>query len=136
MYSALQSKVVDAQENPLAIVETAKLYEVQSYCSLTNHMWDGFWFLANKDAWEALPADIKASVTKNINAAAVAERADVATLTTSLQADLSGKGLKFNTVDAAAFRDKLKAAGFYTEWKGKYGAAAWEILEASVGSLG
>src|SRR6476659_9738971 len=78
--SALQSKVCDAQENPLAVIETAKLYEVQTYCSLTNHMWDGFWFLANKANWDALPADTQASITKNINAAGLAERADVAKL--------------------------------------------------------
>ena len=38
VYSALQTKVVEGQENPLAIISTAKLYEVQKYCSLTNHM--------------------------------------------------------------------------------------------------
>src|ERR1700751_2924539 len=42
VYSALQTRVVEGQENPLAIISTAKLYEVQKYCSLTNHMWDGF----------------------------------------------------------------------------------------------
>ena len=47
VYSALQTHIVDGQENPLAIVDTAKLYEVQKYLSVTNHMWDGFWFLAN-----------------------------------------------------------------------------------------
>ena len=52
-YSALQTRVVDAQENPLAIIQTAKLYEVQKYCSMTNHMWDGFWFLGNRRAWES-----------------------------------------------------------------------------------
>jgi tripartite ATP-independent transporter DctP family solute receptor len=51
VYSALQTKVVEGQENPLAIISTAKLYEVQKFCSLTNHMWDGFWFLANRRAW-------------------------------------------------------------------------------------
>ena len=59
-YSALQTKVVDGQENPLAVISTAKLYEVQKYCSLSNHMWDGFWFLANRRAWERLPADLQA----------------------------------------------------------------------------
>ena len=43
VYSALQTKIVEGQENPLAIISTAKLYEVQKFCSLTNHMWDGFW---------------------------------------------------------------------------------------------
>lgn len=136
VYSALQSKVVDGQENPLAIVETAKLYEVQQFCSLTNHMWDGFWFLANRRSWEALPENIRGIVTKHINAAAVAERADVEKLSEGLQAQLSQRGMKFNAVDPAPFREKLKSAGFYTEWKGKFGDAAWATLEASVGNLG
>ena len=38
-YSSLQTKVVDGQENPLAIVSIAKLYEVQKFCSMTNHIW-------------------------------------------------------------------------------------------------
>ena len=59
VYSALQTKIVEGQENPLAIISTAKLYEVQKFCSLTNHMWDGFWFLANRRAWDALPADAR-----------------------------------------------------------------------------
>ena len=59
VYSALQTKIVEGQENPLAIISTAKLYEVQKYCSLTNHMWDGFWFLANRRAWEKLPEDVR-----------------------------------------------------------------------------
>jgi tripartite ATP-independent transporter DctP family solute receptor len=135
VYSALQSKIVDAQENPLAIIETAKLYEVQSFCSLTNHMWDGFWLLANKANWDALPKDIQAIVAKHLNAAGIAERADVAALTVNLQTELSAKGMKFNTVDAALFRDKLKNAGFYKEWEAKFGKEAWATLEAAVGSL-
>jgi TRAP-type transport system periplasmic protein len=136
VYSALQTKVVDAQENPLAIIETAKLYEVQGYCTLTNHMWDGFWFLANKNNWDQLPKDMQAVVQKHINKAAVAERADVAVLTTTLQQQLTAKGMKFNTVDAAPFRDKLKSAGFYQEWQKKFGPAAWATLEGAVGALG
>src|SRR5215211_7399082 len=65
-YSALQTKVADGQENALAIVAVGKLYEVQKYCSLTNHMWDGFWFLASRRAWEKLPTNLKEIVSKNI----------------------------------------------------------------------
>ena len=65
VYSALQTNVVDGQENPLAIISTAKLYEVQKYCSLTNHMWDGFWMLGNRRAWERLPPDMQATVAKH-----------------------------------------------------------------------
>jgi tripartite ATP-independent transporter DctP family solute receptor len=135
VYSALQTKIVDGEENPLAIISTAKLYEVQKYCSLTNHMWDGFWFLANQRAWEALPDDVRAIVGKNINAAALKERDDVAKLNASLQQDLTSKGMAFNRPEPAPFRDKLRSAGFYTEWKGKYGDEAWGLLEQSVGKL-
>src|SRR6201986_4120309 len=135
VYSALQTRIVEGQENPLAIISTAKLYEVQKYCSLTNHMWDGFWFLANRVAWERLPQDMRGIVAKNINAAGLKERDDVAKLNANLQQDLAGKGLVFNSLDPAPFRDKLRAAGFYTEWKGKYGDEAWGILEKSVGKL-
>jgi tripartite ATP-independent transporter DctP family solute receptor len=62
VYSALQTKIVEGQENPLAIISTAKLYEVQKFCSLTNHMWDGFWFLANRRAWEKVPEDVRAII--------------------------------------------------------------------------
>jgi tripartite ATP-independent transporter DctP family solute receptor len=135
VYSALQTRIVDGQENPLAIISTAKLYEVQKYCSLTNHMWDGFWFLANKAAWERLPADMRGIIAKHINEAGVNERADVAKLNANLQQELVGKGLVFNAVDAAPFRDKLRSAGFYIEWKRKYGEEAWAILEKSAGKL-
>jgi tripartite ATP-independent transporter DctP family solute receptor len=135
VYSALQTKIVDGQENPLAIISTAKLYEVQKYCSLTNHMWDGFWFLANRAAWERLPEDIRTIVAKNINEAGVKERDDVAKLNATLQQDLANKGLVFNKLDPAPFREKLRSAGFYTEWQKKFGDEAWAILEKSVGKL-
>lgn len=135
VYSALQTKVVEGQENPLALISTAKLYEVQKYCSLTNHMWDGFWFLANRRAWEKLPADVRDIVAKNINAAAVKEREDTAKLNATVRQELSGKGLLFNQPDVTPFREKLRSAGFYSEWKGKYGDQAWTLLEKSVGKL-
>jgi tripartite ATP-independent transporter DctP family solute receptor len=135
VYSALQTKIVDGQENPLAIISTAKLYEVQKYCSMTNHMWDGFWFLANKSAWDKLPPDLQTIVAKHINAAGLKERADVAELNASVQRDLASKGMAFNQPDAAAFREQLRKAGFYKEWAGKYGDEAWGIFERAVGKL-
>lgn len=135
VYSALQTRIVDGQENPLAIIATAKLYEVQKYCSLTNHMWDGFWFLANKRAWDKLPPDLQTIVARHVNDAGMKERADVAELNASLQKELAGKGLTFNQPDAAAFRAQLRKAGFYSEWKSKYGDEAWALLEGGAGKL-
>jgi len=136
VYSALQTKVVEGQENPLAIIATAKLYEVQKYCSLTNHMWDGFWFLANKKAWERLPEDLRTIVAKHINAAGMNERVDVAALNATVQKDLASKGLVFNQPKTDSFRERMRKAGFYAEWKAKFGDEAWALLERSTGKLG
>ena len=135
VYSALQTKVVEGQENPLSIISTAKLYEVQKYCAMTNHMWDGFWFLANKKAWERLPADLRTIVARHIEAAAMKERADVAALNAGLQKELTDKGMVFSEPNPDAFRDHLRKAGFYSEWKGKYGDEAWALLEKASGKL-
>jgi TRAP-type C4-dicarboxylate transport system substrate-binding protein len=78
---------------------------------------------------------VRATVAKNINAAGVKERDDVAKLNATLQQELTSKGLVFNRPDPAPFRDKLRSAGFYTEWKNKYGDEAWGLLEKSVGKL-
>lgn len=135
VYSALQTKIVDGQENALALISTAKLYEVQKYCSLTHHMWDGFWFLANPQAWGKLPEDVRSIVARNINATGINERADVARLNASLRQELTSKGLVFNQPDISPFREKLRSTGFYAEWKKKYGDQAWALLEKSVGKL-
>jgi len=135
VYSALQTKIVDGQENPLAVIDAAKLYEVQTYCSMTNHMWDGFHFLANRRAWDALPPDARIIVARELDRSAIEERTDVAALNAQLRDKLKTGGLTFNDVDPAPFRETLKRAGFYAEWHGKYGDEAWRVLEDAVGAL-
>ncbi|QTL03565.1 TRAP transporter substrate-binding protein [Aquabacter sp. L1I39] len=135
VYSSLQTRIVDAQENPLPIIQVAKLYEVQKYCSLSNHIWDGYWFIANGRAWRELPADLQKVVSGAINDAGLAQRGDIKKLNENVQSDLESKGLTFNKVDPASFRQKLRDNGFYTEWKGRFGDEAWALLEGAVGKL-
>ena len=135
VYSALQTHIVDGQENALSLIESAKLYEVQKYCSMTNHMWDGYWLLSNRRAFEKLPKDVQEIVTREMNRGAVEEREDLAKASVQTRSALESKGLVFNDVDAAAFRDKLRIEGFYKEWRGKYGEDAWHVLEDSVGQI-
>ncbi len=131
VYTALQTGVVDGQENPLAILSNFKLWEVQNHVSMTNHMWDGFWMLANRRAWGGLPEDLQAIVAENFNSSAVEQRADIEALNASLQGELEGNGMAFNTPDPAPFQAKLVEAGFYDEWQQTYGEEAWAILEAT-----
>jgi TRAP-type C4-dicarboxylate transport system substrate-binding protein len=135
VYTSLQTKVVDAQENPLPIIQVAKLYEVQKHCALSNHIWDGFWFIANGRAWNGLPDDVKKIVGDAINDAGMKQREDIKTLNATVQVDLQSKGLAFNKTNPDSFRAKLRDAGFYKEWKERFGADAWGLLEGAVGGL-
>jgi hypothetical protein len=65
----------------------------------------------------------------------VKQREDVKALNDSVQADLQAKGLAFNKANPDSFRAKLREAGFYKEWKEKFGADAWGLLEKEVGAL-
>ncbi|RDW13385.1 ABC transporter substrate-binding protein [Paracoccus thiocyanatus] len=134
-YTALQTGVVDAQENPLSTVDVGKLYEVQNYCSLTNHMWDGFWLLSNARSWNALPEDLQQIVERNFSQSAMDERADLAVLNSNLRTGLEEHGLAFNEPDPAPIREVLRSAGFYKEWQAKFGDEAWGALEGVTGQL-
>lgn len=136
VYTALQTKVVEGQENPLAIIATARLYEVQKSCSLTGHVWDGYWVLGNKRSFARLPADLQQIVMREIDKSATEQRADIAALSTSLTSDLKAKGINFVNVSQDDFRSKLAGTSFYADWKAKYGATAWELLEKVSGKLG
>jgi TRAP-type transport system periplasmic protein len=136
VYTSLQTKVVDGQENPLSIIDAGKFYEVQKFCSISNHSWDGHWIVFNGDAWKRLPDDIKTVVARAFNDGAVAQRAELAGMNNTLQADLEKKGLVFNVAETQSFRDMLTKAGFYKEWREKLGAEVWALLEQQVGKLG
>jgi TRAP-type transport system periplasmic protein len=135
LYSALQTKVVDGQENPLVQIDTYRLFEVQKYCSMTGHVWDGNWLIANGRKWTSLPKDGQEVIARCFDDAAVKQREDIVQLNTSLEKSLKDKGMIFNYPDKAPFRDALQKAGFYAEWKTKYGADAWAKLEQYCGVL-
>lgn len=134
IYAAAKSGEIDGQENPLAVIDGFKLYEVQHYCSLTSHMWSGFNLLANMAVWRRLPEESRASIERNGAKYAKLQRADNIALTARLQDDLARRGMIFNTADVSGFRPLL--ADFYRRWKDRFGARAWATLESHVGKLG
>src|SRR6266702_8884362 len=135
LYSALQTHIVEGQENPLAQVSTGKLYEVQKYCALSNHCWSGYRIVANRRVLSSLPADLLAIVNDSFDAAAIEERADLQEMDRSLPAERAGKGMTFNKPDPVQFRAALVKASFYTQWQKTYGAEAWARLEQYTGRL-
>jgi TRAP-type transport system periplasmic protein len=135
VYSALQTGVVDGQENPLILIDVAKLYEVQKYCSLTNHQWAGYHVAFNMAAWKRLPPDLQALCEREFDAAALLERQDWINDNKTVEDKLKAKGLIFNQPDTKPFREILLKTGFYPEMKKRMGEPGWGLLEKYVGKL-
>jgi tripartite ATP-independent transporter DctP family solute receptor len=133
LYQVCKDRTVDGQTDPLGLILLMKLYEVQTYLSLTNHWWSGFTFIANAQAWKALPPDIQAVINKHAEAAALAQRKDIEQLNAGALDALRSKGMIVNEADTSGFRKPLGA--FYARWKENYGAKAWALLETRVGKL-
>jgi len=78
---------------------------------------------------------LKTIVTRAFNEGGLQQRDDLRKLNESLQAELAGKGMAFNTAAPDSFRAQLQKSGFYAEWKNKFGAEAWSLLEATAGKV-
>jgi C4-dicarboxylate-binding protein DctP len=64
VYQALQTGVVDGQENTWSNIYTQKMHEVQKYATVTNHGYIGYVVVVNKKFWDALPAEVRDQLTK------------------------------------------------------------------------
>lgn len=78
---------------------------------------------------------MRAIVNREFDRAADVQRADIARLSQTLRGDLTAKGMVFNDVDVKPFQAALAKTSFYSDWKAKYGAEAWGLLEHSSGKL-
>jgi TRAP-type transport system periplasmic protein len=134
MYDALKAREFDGQSDPLGVVQSLKLYQVQACLSLTSHWWSGFTLLAHGATWEKLPADIKWVVERNVEAFARRQRVDVEKVNVAGEMVLRKRGMKINRVDTASIRAKL--GGFYTRWQAKFDPATWRTLKAYADGLG
>jgi TRAP-type transport system periplasmic protein len=133
MYDALKERRFDGQSDPLGVVLSLKLYEVQNYLSLTGHWWSGFTLLANADAWAALPRDIQEVAERNAEIFALLQRQDTEAINAAGAAELERRGMKVNTADTESFRARL--GPFYARWRERAGLAAWRLLETYAGEI-
>ncbi|WP_315836621.1 TRAP transporter substrate-binding protein [Bradyrhizobium prioriisuperbiae] len=136
LYSALQTRIADGMENSLVQFDALKIYEVQQYCALTRHSWDGLWVMSNTRAWDAMPGEQRDLITRHFDAAVLSQHDDFAKQDIALKAELGAKHLRFNDVDRAQFVQALDRANYYRDWKAKFGPEAWAKLEKYTGPLG
>ena len=133
MYDALKQRRFDGQSDPLGVVLSLRLYEVQTYLSLTGHWWSGFTLLANAGAWAALPRDIQEIVESNVEKFALLQRQDTEAINASGAAELARLGMTVNPADTESFRARL--GPFYARWREKAGPESWRLLEIYAGGL-
>jgi tripartite ATP-independent transporter DctP family solute receptor len=136
LYTSLQTHVVDAQENPLVLINQQKFFEVQKYVSLSDHIWSGYWTLVNPDVWAKMGPGIQAIVQKELATATLAARNDTALLNVAVRDQLTRRGMVFNDVDKQSFKQKLTDAKYYDRWKTEFGPVAWTALEKYANKLG
>lgn len=135
LYDALKTRRLQAQENPLAILDSLGLHEVVTHVSLTSHMWSGFNIIGNLPFWNALPDDVRDIVLRNVKRHVGRQRSHTVALNEALAISLRERGLRFNTANTDSFRQRL-AGGFYRQWKDELGTRIWNLLEIEVGKLG
>jgi tripartite ATP-independent transporter DctP family solute receptor len=135
LYTSLQTHVVDAQENPLLLIDQQKFYEVQKYVSMSDHIWSGYWTLINQDVWNRMPKDIQTIITREMSASTLASRNDMANKNQAVRDQLTRRGMIFNEVDKDSFKKKLVDANYYVRWKAEFGPTAWAALEKYANKL-
>jgi TRAP-type transport system periplasmic protein len=133
-YAALQTHLVDGQENPYNQIEDQHFYEVQKYLSVMDAIWSGTHFYCNNDAWKALPANIQAVVERNVLIYGGRTSHDNVALDNVLADKLQRQGLTFNQTDPASFKARLSS--WYTKNKQFYGPTMWGLLEKYGEKLG
>ena len=104
LYTAMQQKVVDGQENPLSNIYKAKFYEVNKYLSLTGHLHLTHMVMYSAKLWDKLPADLQKIVREAVIESQETQRKAVRDDDENLLKELKAKGMQVNEGDREAFR--------------------------------
>lgn len=110
LFSALETKAVDGQENPYNTILSSKFYEVQKYLTVTNHVYSPWIVLVSKKYWDGLSAAEKKVLMDAAKKSRDFERKDTREEAAKALADLKGKGMQINELsptEAARMRDRL-----------------------------
>jgi tripartite ATP-independent transporter DctP family solute receptor len=108
VFTALQTGVIDGQENPYAQIASAKFQEVQKYLSVTEHVYTPAYILASKKHFDKMPADVQAALTDCANKTQDFTYTHAAELEASLLQVIKDAGVEVNEADKAAFIEASK----------------------------
>jgi TRAP-type transport system periplasmic protein len=110
LFTALETKTVDGQENPFNTILSSKFYEVQKYLTVTNHVYSPWIVMVSKKYWDGLSKDEQKVLMDAAKKSRDFERQDTRAEAGKALADLKGKGMQINELsptEANRMRDKL-----------------------------
>lgn len=110
LFSALETKAVDGQENPYNTILSSRFYEIQKYLTVTNHVYSPWIVLVSKKWWDSLSQDEKNVLTAAARKSRDFERKDTRAEAAKALEDLKAKGMQVTVLTAAEtarMRDKL-----------------------------
>jgi tripartite ATP-independent transporter DctP family solute receptor len=126
LFTAMQQKTVDGQENPLVIIATSKFYEVQKYLTLSGHFYSPAILLMNKPVWDKLTPAQQKIFKECVSEARDWERKYSMDMDAKLVAELKAKGMEIAQPDKALWSRALQSV--YKEFEPVVGKAAIESL--------
>ena len=120
VFTSLQQGLLDAQENPIPIVSTFKLYEVQKFLSLTGHVYSPAPVLMSKKTWDRMPPDIQKILLDTAMEVAKVQRQLNRGQEEKQLGELRAKGMTvIEHPDRAAFREAMKPV--FEQFQGQFG---------------
>ena len=132
VYTALEQRVVDGQENPLATILASKFYEVQKNAVLSNHIYSVWAVLMSKRFWDRLTPDEQKIITEAAREATDFERKTIRAFEAKALDELKANGMQVTTLpeaEIAKLRDKTKPV--WTKFTKDFGeASANEMMTA------
>ena len=133
VFSALETKAIDAQENPFVTIDTSKFYEVQDYLSVTRHAYTPFMVLYSKPLWDQLSADEQAALTECAAVGRDAQRSASRSLSNKSLESVKAAGMKVNEISAEEqARMVEKAQSVYEKHAGTIGTEVVEKIQAEL----
>ena len=136
LFTALETKTVDGQENPVNTIQSSKFYEVQKYLSITKHVYSLWIVLVSKKWWDGLSADEKKALEESAAASREFERKDSREASIKAIDFLKDKGMQVTTVsDAELARMREKAKPAFDKFAAEGGAEVVKELQAEIAKV-
>lgn len=133
LFTALETKTVDGQENPYNTILSSKFYEVQKYLTVTNHVYSPWIVTVSKKWWDGLSKDEQKVLTDAAKKSRDFERQDTRAEAAKALGDLKAKGMMVNELSAAeANRMREKLGAINASISANVGESLWKETQAAV----